>query len=268
MNWLDKAERRFARFAIRNLMRYIVFMMALVYVLTFIGGGNIFLSKLVLRPDLVMKGEVWRLITYIFIPPSTGSPLFVIIALYFYNMIGTTLEHEWGSFRFNMYYLIGMVGTTIAAIITGAGTSTYLNLSLFLAFAKLYPEHQILVFFILPVKMKYLGWLSWAGILFSILTAPMPMKFAAIVSILNYLVFFGRDIILGRKNARNAYINRRRFNEKMPKISSMHKCTVCGVTEVDDPKMEFRYCSRCEGHYEYCMEHLQDHEHIVKKVEE
>lgn len=265
MNWLDKLERKLGRFAIKNLMRYIVLITGLVYILYIVGAGDLFLSKLVLIPTYVMKGEIWRLVTYIFIPPSIGNPLFVVLALYFYNMIGSTLEHEWGSLRFNIYYLIGMIGTTIAAMITGAGTSTYLNLSLFLAFAKIYPDYQILIFFILPVKMKYLGWISWAGIVISILTEPIPMKLAAVASILNYLVFFGKDIIRGRKNARNVYINRRNFEVKVPKNANLHKCTICGITEIEDPKMEFRYCSKCEGHYEYCMNHLQEHEHITKE---
>jgi membrane associated rhomboid family serine protease len=260
MNWLDKLERKIGKYSISNLMKYIVFITGFVYILSAFDTSGTFRGRLTLEPDLVAQGQIWRLITYIFIPPSS-SPIFILITLYFYYMIGTALEQEWGSFRFNVYYLIGMIGTTIAALLTGYGTSSYLNASLFLAFARLYPEYEILLFFILPVKMKYLGWLNWITIIFTILTGTIPAKAAAVASILNYLIFFGGDIIRRRRNTANVRVNKRRFNEVKPKKVTMHKCTVCGINELEDPKMEFRYCSKCEGLHEYCMEHLYNHEH-------
>src|SRR5690606_20929694 len=127
MKWIDRLERKFGRYAIKNLMTYIVILNAVVYMLMMIPGTNL-LNKFVLEPSLVLKGEIWRLITYIFIPPST-SPIFIIFVLYFYYMIGSNLENEWGSFRFNLYYFLGMLGTTIATFITGGGaTPLYINL--------------------------------------------------------------------------------------------------------------------------------------------
>jgi membrane associated rhomboid family serine protease len=265
VNWLDKLEQKFGHFAIRGLMTYIVGLNAFVYLLMYIDRTGTFIDKLMLYPSLVLQGEVWRLITYIFIPPQ-ASPLWIIFALYLYYLIGNGLEHEWGSFRFNMYYLLGMIGTTAAVFITGGGaTSTYLNLSLFLAFAHVYPDFQLLLFFILPIKIKYLAWLSWAGIGITVLFQPLPYKIIAIVSIINYFIFFGRDFFTSAKTRRQVYSNRKKFNAKLPRNFTMHRCTICGITEKDDPNMDFRYCIDCEGDYEYCMEHLKTHEHVKEE---
>lgn len=262
MNLLDRLERKFGHIVIKGLMKYIVFLNGIVFLLVYLDTTGVFYGRLVLDPSLVMKGEVWRLITYVFIPP-TFSLIFVIFVLMLYYMIGTALEQEWGSFKFNLYYLIGMLGTTAAAFLTGViGTPHYINLSLFLAFARLYPDYEILLFFILPVKMKYLAWFSWGILGFTLIVFPLPLKVAAVVSIVNYFLFFGKDIATRTKTNRQAYFNRKRFMADIPKDFTIHKCTVCGITEKDNPKMDFRYCSTCEGDYEYCMDHLKNHQHI------
>jgi membrane associated rhomboid family serine protease len=262
MHWFDKLERKYGRFAISNLMKYIVLFNALAFILSYIAPTGPFISKLMLIPDLVMKGEVWRLFTYIFIPPNL-SPIWIIFALYFYYLIGTGLEQEWGSFKFNLYYFLGMIGTTIAAFITKSpATATYLNLSLFLAFARIYPDFEILVFFVLPVKVKYLAYFDWFLIITAIIFGPIPLKAAAAASLVNYFIFFGKDILKRTKNKREVYNNRQKFKIDLPDNVAIHKCTICGITEKDDPNMEFRYCSRCDGLHEYCMEHLHNHEHI------
>lgn len=264
MSILDRLERKLGRFAIKELILYVVGLNLFIYLLPYFDPSKDAVYKLVLDPSLVMKGEVWRLITFIFIPPS-ASLLWIFFILYFYYMVGTGLEHEWGSFKFNIYYLAGITGTIIAAFITGYGsTALYLNLSLFLAFAYIYPDYEILLFFIIPVKVKYLAWLNWAFIAFTVLTAPLPAKAAAVASVLNYFLFFGRDIIINIKTGKTAYSNRQRFAEAFRNKTTVHKCTICEMTEKDDPKMEFRYCSTCKGDYEYCMNHLKAHEHIKK----
>lgn len=259
-NLLNKLERTFGRFAIRDLMVYIIGITGLVYFLSYAYPESSAISKLWLDPYLIMKGEVWRLISFIFIPPS-ASVLWIIFILYFYYIVGTGLEHEWGSFRFNVYYFTGVIGTVIGAFIAGQGsTALYLNLSLFLAFAYIYPNFEILLFFVLPVKVKYLAWLNWAFIAFTILTAPLPAKVAALVSVMNYFLFFGKDIL-----AKTSSFQRRRHFRSLstpPRKTSIHKCTICGMTENDDITMEFRYCSRCAGDHEYCMPHLKTHEHV------
>lgn len=260
MNLLDKLERNFGRYAIRELMVYIIGINLLIYFLSYAYPESNAISKLWLNPHLIMKGEVWRLITFIFIPPS-ASVLWIFFILYFYYIVGTGLEHEWGSFRFNVYYFTGMIGTSLAAFIIGQGaTALYLNMSLFLAFAYIYPNYEILLFFIVPVKVKYLAWLNWIFIAFTVLTAPLSAKAAAIVSVLNYFLFFGKDIVAKT----SAYQRRRHFRSLSapPGKATIHKCTICGMTEEDDIKMEFRYCSQCEGDYEYCMPHLKTHEHV------
>lgn len=266
MNWLEKLERKFGRYAIKNLMIYIVGINALVFILEIINPGGVLTDFFILDPALVLKGEVWRLVTFVFIPPSS-SMIWIIFTLYFYYIIGTGLEQEWGSFKFNVFYLLGIIGTAAASFITlgsgiiGNGTATYINMSLFLAFARIYPDYEILLFFFIPVKMKYLAWLDWLFFGYTILTAPMPLKIAAIVAIVNYLIFFGKDIFMNTKNSGKSYYKRKKFNSDLPKKASIHKCTICGITEKDDPMMEFRYCSKCKGHYEYCSQHLSNHDH-------
>ncbi len=263
MNWLDKLERKFGFLAIKGLMTYIIGATALVYLLMLSNPQNI--EKLVLIPSKVLEGEVWRLFSYIFIPPTT-SVFWIIFILYFYYMVGSGLEQEWGSFKFNIYYLIGMIATTIAAFAFGGiATAVYLNLSLFLAFAYLYPDFEILLFFILPVKVKYLAWFNWILIGYTVIFEPLPLKVMAAASVANYFVFFGKDIITRTKTTRQSYQNRKRLMADIPKNFTIHRCTICGITEKDDPKMEFRYCSTCEGDYEYCMVHLKAHEHIKEE---
>lgn len=265
MKWLDKLERKFGRYAISGLMNYIVILNGIVFALIFVDRTGAVISKLALFPSLVLKGEIWRLVTFLFIPP-TRSLFFIIFTLYFYTLIGTSLENAWGSFRFNVFYLVGVLGTIGAAFLTGQGvTAVYLNLSLFLAFAKLYPDFEVLIFFVLPVKMKILAFIYWFYLANTLLFNPLPAKIAAIVSLLNYFLFFGRDIVRNTKRSYRVLDNRKRFQSKFKSSDQpIHRCTVCGLTEKDDPKMEFRYCSKCTGDYEYCMDHLKDHQHIRK----
>lgn len=265
MRWLDKLEKKYGHWAIKNLMGYIVGLMGTVFLLMYFDRSGMFLYQLVLIPSRVLQGEVWRLLTYIFIPPAR-SPIFIIFVLYFYYMVGTGLEKAWGSFKFNIYYLLGILATTVAAFITNSSaTSLYLNLTLFLAFARIYPNYEILLFFILPVKMKYLAWFNWALLGFTIITAPVSSKITAVIAIGNYLIFFGKDLLADLKRIRKVQKNRSKFYNGRDRWNSeepIHYCTVCGITEKDDPKMHFRYCSKCEGSYEYCMDHLNDHDHV------
>jgi len=264
MKWLNKLERSLGRFAVRNLMKYIVMLNAVAFVLIYLDPTGFVYSKMVLVPQLVLRGEIWRIFTFIAIPPDF-SPIWIAFALYFYYMVGGALESEWGTVRFNLYYFLGILGTIAVSFIFGIPvTPGYINLSLFLAFARIYPNYELLIFFILPVKIKYLALLQWVFIAFTILTGSMPSKITAIVSIINFFIFFGGDILRGVKSTRQVQQNRQRFKMELPRDFTYHKCTVCGKTEKDDPKLEFRYCDKCEGDYEYCMEHIRNHEHKVK----
>ncbi len=264
MDWIDKLERKFGRYAIKGLMTYIIGITGFVYIVSLFDPTGNFIDKLTLYAPAVFSGQIWRLITYIFIPPET-SPIFIIFALYLYYLIGNGLEDEWGSFRFNLYYLIGMIGTAIAVLLTGGkGTATYLNLSLFLAFAYLYPKYELLIFFVIPVKIKYLAYIDWFFIIYGIITEPLPYKVAAIASVLNFLVFFGKDIRIQMKTRRKSYYNKRKFKSQADENIKIHRCRVCGITSIDHPDMDFRYCSKCDGMQCYCSEHIRNHEHVKK----
>jgi len=214
MRFVDRLERKLGKYAISNLMLYITIGNLAVFILHYLMPSLNVPGKLALIPGYVLKGQVWRLVTYIFIPPES-SIIFIFFALYFYYIIGSSLESLWGSFRLNMYYFIGMIGTTIAALLTGYSDSTHLNLSLFLAFAYLFPDYEILLFFIIPVKIKYLAWLNWAFIAFSVVFGPVWRKLAAIASVINFLLFFGPDVINRIKNRRNVYVNRKNFYRQL-----------------------------------------------------
>lgn len=265
LNWLNRLERKFGRYAIRGLMTYIIALNGLVYLLMYLDQTGRYIYTLTLIPEKVLQGELWRLFTYIFIPPAT-SPLWIFFILYFYYMIGNALEQEWGCFKFNLFYLTGMIGTTLAAFLSGGGvgaTGEYLNLSLFLAFAQVFPNYELLLFFILPVKVKYLAWLNWAFFAFTLLTAALPEKIAVLAAMLNFFLFFGKTLFRQGRLNNQSYHRRQTFRaQSKQEKTSFHKCAICGRTELDDPKLEFRYCAECDGDHEYCMEHLKSHEHI------
>lgn len=270
-----KLSRKLKRIYIPNLMFYIVVTNALVYFLCQMEGFTNLPNYLSLVPAKIMEGEVWRLITFIFIPQA-GGLFSLFFFLYLYYMAGSGLEHEWGGFKFNMYYLCGMVVTIICSFIVdgtiGSGysalfASTFLNLSLFLAFARLYPDMQMLLFFIIPIKIKYLALFNWFLIiynLFGVITSGVyVLSLLILAPVVNFLLFFGKDIVVNGFRRGSSIKRKAEFKAAMPKEKEyFHKCTVCGVTDVDDPDMEFRYCSKCNGKYGYCMNHINNHEHI------
>lgn len=222
MKGLAKLELRYGRYAIRNLTMYIAALNLAVFLLTLVlYQGNSLLTDqtLALIPSQVLKGQVWRLITFIFLP-DTYHPIWILFSVYLTYMIGASLENYWGCFRLNVYFFTGMLGTIIAAFITGYGSTGYfLNLSLFLAYATLFPEQQFLLFFVLPVKVKYLGLLDAAYILYQMIIyiqyRQWYMVAAIIVSLINYLLFFGEDFIKWIKLRRQVAKNRRRFFEQV-----------------------------------------------------
>lgn len=276
MSLLDKLERKLHKFAIKGLMMHIVILNMAVYLMHLLKPEVIY--YLYLDPGLIMKGQVWRLFTYIFIPPvlGVGNIIWIVFILSFYYTIGMSLEQEWGTFRFNVFYFVGMIGTTVSSFIISyyfggfAATATFLNLSLFLAFARIFPNYEILLFFFLPVKVKYLAWMDWVIFALVILLPLVPLAFkaAAFAAVLNYFLFFGKDIILNTKGRGSSVYRKTKYNMSMPRKEYRNRCTVCGVTDKDNPQMEFRYCSSCEGDYEYCMEHLRTHEHVKKEKEQ
>lgn len=213
MKWLNKLERKLGRYAVSNLMYYIIGITLAVFLIEY--TLNISLSYyLAFIPSFIFQGQIWRIITFIFIPPAS-SILTIAFVLYFYYMMGSTLEYEWGAFKFNIYYLFGMLGTIIAAFITGMGTSVYLNLSMFLAFAYLFPNVEVLLFFIIPVKVKYLAYLDWIFFILSLIFGTMSSRAAAIASLINFFIFFGKDFIDYIKYQRKYFDTRRNFKREM-----------------------------------------------------
>ncbi len=189
MSWLDKLDRKLGRYVPNNLMVAVVAGMGIVFILDQMIGVS---GYLVFNLDAVLRGQVWRLFTFIFLPPS-ASVIFILFSLYFYWMMGSAMEREWGSFKFLVFYLGGMVGTIIAGCLTGFATNQYVNMSLFLAFAMLYPNFQITLFFILPIKVKYLAYLDAALLLVMLVLNNWPGRIALLVSLMNIALFFWRD---------------------------------------------------------------------------
>jgi hypothetical protein len=217
-----------------------------------------YLDALWLDPDRVRSGELWRLVSYIFIP-SIGAPVFdwffVVCYLGFLWMVGEGLEHAWGAFKLNAFYFLGMIGTTIAAFFFGgAFSAAMLNASLFFAFARFYPDTVIYLFWLLPVKIKWLAWFSAAQILFGVLVFGNGYRMAVLVSLANFLLFFGAELVHEARHRSTVSTRRRRFEkEAAPADEPLHHCEVCQRSEISDPQLDFRVAK--DGH-EYCVEHL------------
>lgn len=206
--------RRVMRFSIPNLITYVIGGQALLFVLGY--AGLPVNSLFSLSRDALFRGEIWRLVTFVFVPESYNL-MTLVFSLYLYWMIGSALESRWGSNRFTAYYLFGMAGAILAALITGYGVNTYLNLSLFLAFAALFPDFQLMLFFIIPVKVKYLALLDGALLLYSLIANPWYAKAAILLSLLNLFFFLGGDLINTLRNESRYWKTRRNFRKAFRK---------------------------------------------------
>ena len=289
MNWINRLERKFGRYAISNLMLYVTIMYAVGFLIVLI-NPTFYYQYLALDANAILHGQIWRIFTFIMEPPTT-SFLWIFFSLSLYYFIGSNLERVWGAFRFNLYFFSGVLFHVFAAILvyllTGISMqmgTTYLNLSLFLVFAALFPDTQFMIYFVIPVRVKWLAVLDLVLFGYAILQAFMPAyggdpvygiwykanALAAVVSLLNFLIFY-----LGTRKA-NPYtpkqmkrkhefkqnIRRAERPMQMHPNGARHRCAVCGRTELDDENLEFRYCSKCNGNYEYCQNHLFTHEHV------
>jgi hypothetical protein len=261
MGLLDSLERKLRRYAIPNVTLYLILGQVLFFVFEI--SGRFILDRVVLIPDLVLAGEWWRLITFLFIPPLT-NPIFAFFAWYLFYLMGSALEGYWGAFRYNVFLLVGYLVTVAVSFIMPfyPATNIFIGGSVFLAFAFLYPEFQIYIFFILPVKIKWLALLTWIGYAYQLLFGFWSTRLMVLASISNFLLFFGKDIYWRVKTGR------RRMAEQARQFSgrkeAFHTCTTCGITDLSHPQMEFRYCSDCGG-LGYCKDHIFNHEHVKKK---
>ena len=311
---MDKFEKKYGKYAVRNLTGILIICYVIGYILRFVGGGV--LNYLTLNPVAILHGQIWRLVSWILIPPSESNLFFALIMLYFYYSIGTTMERVWGEFRYNVYIFGGMALMVVAAFLATlvlqlsyGGTYSselvgqmaqqispyfgtyYINMSILLAFAATFPDNIVLFMFIIPLKMKWLGifyglWLVYEAIS-SVIYGQFYIFFAIAASLLNFAIFYvssGKSMRLrprsmtghgmgsgtGRPTVQRTASwgsSQTTYGSSSPKIVphrgvTKHKCAVCGRTEVDDPNLEFRFCSKCNGNYEYCQEHLFTHAHV------
>lgn len=275
------------RFGIPNLMRVIVIGNVAVYVLMLLTQANDAnaLSFLTFNLNALLHGEVWRLVTFVFVP-AYSSPFALLISLYFYYWIGSTLERQWGTAKFNLYYISGalltVLGVVLASLITGnpyltaAGTG-YVNLSMFFAFAFLFPDTTVLLFFILPVRMKWLAYLDGALFAFVIIKAIGAHNWAGvvlpIVALLNFAVFIWPEVHYLKERAKyqnsRKTVQFRQAQQQQAKQAQQqgyrHKCAVCGRTDTDYPDLQFRYCSKCVGYHCFCQDHIFNHVHFTEE---
>lgn len=283
---------KFERFCYRNqkkgipnLMLWVIGLNVITYIFSMIDPSNTLYWLLCFDRNAILHGQVWRLVTFITLSLQSYSYLWVIIAVIFYIQLGKALENTWGRFRFNLYYLTGILFLDLAGFLLNVPVSAdSLNTSLFLAFATLYPETTFLVFFIIPIKARWLGILNLLIFLLQLLSfSVFPFNLLPLFALANYFLYLGKDFL-------NIFpiswqVNANRVKKKMssgkrgnqvpfpgagsytastarPEAPYTHKCTVCGRTDVSNPELEFRYCSKCKGYYCYCEDHINNHTHI------
>lgn len=283
---MSNFERKFGKYAIKNISLMLIMCYAVGYLINIINPN--FLSYLTLNPYEILHGQIWRILTWIIIPPETSNLFFVLIMLYFYYSIGTTLERTWSTYRYNVYLLSGMLFTVLGSfllmlycylfngdLITMLGakqffaivslffSTYYVNMSIFLAFSATFPEAQVLLMFIIPIKVKWLGIAYGALLVLEFIMGSVYSRFVMAASLLNFGVFWltsKRHIHMSPKQVKR----RQEFKREIKRNTKVtkHKCAICGRTEVDSPELEFRFCSKCDGNYEYCQEHLFTHQHV------
>ena len=282
MNFLDKMERKYGRYALSHLTMYIIVTYIAGYIIAL--AAPIMRQYLTLEPYYILHGQIWRLVSWILIPPSSLD-IFTIIMLYFYFSLGRTLEQTWGAFRFNLYIFSGMFFTAAGAFILygalyamtgsqvyGIGnffSTYYINMSIFLAFALTYPDLQVMLNFLIPIRIKWMGLLYGILILADLVRGNWASRVAIIASLFNFIIFYLISGRLDRFSPHQAH-RRQTYKKKVKQVQprggiTKHKCAICGRTEQDGDDLEFRFCSKCDGNYEYCQDHLFTHQHIKKQ---
>ena len=292
MKPMSNFEKKFGEYAIKNISLVLILFYGCGYLINWI--NPVMFNYLTLNPySILFKGQIWRLITWLIIPPESFS-FFTLIMLYFYYSIGTTLERTWGTYRYNLYLFLGILFTALGAfammgygylfqgdiisvmgaenyfaILSTMFSTYYVNMSIFLAFAATFPDMQVLLFFLIPIKVKILGIIYGVLLVYQFLVGVgnqylnAANRFVIGASLLNFIVFFftGRSMIhMSPKQVKRRQDFKREVKQST-KITR-HKCAICGRTEETNPELEFRFCSKCEGNYEYCQDHLFTHVHV------
>ncbi|MGL5259863.1 MAG: hypothetical protein ACRC7V_07115 [Lachnospiraceae bacterium] len=274
-----KLERKLGKYAISNISLYLIICYGFGYLISTI--NPVFLGYLTLEPQFILQGQVWRLFTWILVPPSGMSLFSILITMLLYYSLGSSLERTWGTYRYNHYLFSGMIYTILAVFIlyayfriSGQGvllgigsliSTYYINMSIFLAYAATFPENEIYLYFILRIKVKYLG-IAYGVLLFiEFIGSSTIIKIIIASSLFNFLVFFitlRNAIHLSPKQVKRRQVYKAQMESTKKTVK--HKCAICGRTEETNPELEFRYCSKCDGNYEYCQDHLFTHEHVKK----
>ena len=295
MNFLYKLERKFGKYAISNLSLYLILCYGCGYLMNVINSA--FLNFLTLDTYQILHGQIWRIITWILVPPDSLD-FFTLIMLYFYYSIGTSLERTWGTFLYNVYMFLGILFTVVGSFVAMgisyifAGelmsyggipviicseeyfrlvsmhfSTYYINMSIFLAFAATFPNVQVLLMFIIPIKVKWLGIAYAVFLLYELVNTWMIGKVAILASLLNFVVFFlltrsGLGMRISPRQVKRRHDFQKEVKKAKPMSVARHKCAICGRTSDECPELEFRFCSKCNGNYEYCQEHLFTHTHV------
>ena len=292
MKPMSNFEKKFGKYAIKNISLVLILFYACGYLINWI--NPVMFNYLTLNPYAILfKGQVWRLITWLIIPPENFS-FFTLIMLYFYYSIGTTLERTWGTYRYNLYLFLGIIFTAVGAfammgfvylfqrdilfamgaenyfaVLSTMFSTYYVNMSIFLAFAATFPDMQVLLFFFIPIKVKILGIIYGVLLVYEFIAGVCNKylnaanRFVIGASLLNFIVFFltSRNMIhMSPKQVKR----RQEFKREVKQSAKItrHKCAICGRTEETNPELEFRFCSKCDGNYEYCQDHLFTHAHV------
>lgn len=258
MKFTTRLERKFGRFAIHDLTTYLVVGQGLALLLGL--AKPAFLGALLLIPSAVLDGQWWRLLSFLLTPPSTNL-IFAAFALYLLWFMGGALEAQWGAFRYCLYVLVGTVMTIAAAFAFPyyPASNGFLIGSIFLAFAALFPRYEILLFFVLPVQVRWLALLTWLLYAFAFIVGGWNTRLLILAAVTNFLLFFGRDLADQLRHGRR----RTRYHAKITpdRNQPLHICAVCGINDKTHREMDFRYCSKCEPPVAYCTEHIHNHEH-------
>ena len=279
---IDSFCLRHPRFGVPRLMLFIIIGNAVVWLFGMMDTTNTLYYMLRFDPALFCRGQIWRIVTFAFVPEA-GSLVFLAISLYFYYFIGSALESAWGPGKFTIYYLSGMLVTALYSLIVWwiarvplVVTPHWLNMSLFFAFATLWPDQRVLLLFVIPVKIKWLAWLDAAYFVYQIAVCFAAglvwQAFLPVVAMLTYIVFCGGWLIdIFRPGRVKQRANTVRFKSAARKAQQArasrpftHQCAVCGRTNVSDPSLEFRYCSRCAGYHCFCADHINNHVHFTE----
>ena len=282
---MKNLRRNFERFCLRNrnkgipnLMLYICIGNAVMYVISMVTRSYTLYNLLSFNRRLILQGQVWRLFTYP-LTYLTSNILLMAISLLCYYSLGNAMERMWGTLKFNIFYLTGVVLMDIYAMIFNCSANVYyLNMSLFLGYATLFPDASFLLFFIIPVKAWVLALFDLVIILLGVFSPPFTAaNLFPLIALGNYFLFFGKDVLnviplswqnnarkLSHKKPKQPKVIQFHVSQKPqePKQNYNHRCTVCGRTDVSNPELEFRYCSKCKGYYCYCQDHINNHVHI------